>query len=428
VTSTYSPTPVSVMSLSKTVSTTAPKAGDRITYTLSVNVSGSVAQSVTLTDNLPTGLDPSTVVFLSTPAGTVAGNTLTWLLGNLSPGTTTVTFSIQVSASAVGDQLLRNQAQVTSPSAPTAEATADSTVRGDVQVTIGLYNAAGELVKTLAVKYMSNPVNDVSLLADAVLSSMGDSVTIVMGADGRVLGTWDGTNALGDLVGNGTYYLKVDSVDAYGTTTSVTKQITVDRPVSKVQLTVYNAAGEVVRDLGTYWSGPIETMTNVHLTATVISPSAVGTGGTQSTAVMNDGTQLAIWNGRDNLGQIVKDGQYYVEVKTDDGKGGHSTVDLPVSVLTASGNLTTSSVVPNVLTPMNPIATIQGGMPGSTVKVTVYRLNGDRVVAIQGATGTGVAAWDSRGASAGLYLLAVEVVNADGKNPARQIAKVLVRK
>ena len=193
-------------------------------------------------------------------------------------------------------------------------------------------------------------------------------------------------------------------------------------------LKVYNEAGELVRTLYTETAGPIENVTDAHLTATTISPSTTGTGGTQTTAVMVDDTLLAVWDGRDDQGQIVKNGQYYVEVKTDDGKGGHTTVDLPVTVLTANGNLTTSTVAPNVLTPMNPIATINGGTAGSTVKVTVYRLNGDRVVTVQGAAGAGVAAWDSRGAAAGLYLLAVEVVNSDGKNPGRQIVKVLVRK
>jgi flagellar hook assembly protein FlgD len=350
---------------------------------------------------------------------------ITWVLGDLSPGTTTVSFTVVVDEAAAGGQLLRNQAQATSSSATTSNATVDSTVRGDVQVTIGIYNAAGELVKTLAVKYLSNPVDDVTLL-DAVLTSLGDSVTVLMGSDGRVLGTWDGTNGDGNLVANGTYYLKVDSVDAYGTTTSVTKPITVDRPVSKVTLTVYNEAGEVVRNLGTYWSGPVSMITDAHLTSTTISPTATGVGGTQTTTVLEDGTSLGVWDGRDNSGNIVSNGQYYIEVSTDDGKGGHSTVDLTVSVLTPSENQVTR-VRPNVLTPVDPIATIEGPS-GSTVKATVYRLNGDRVATLQGAMGTGSVAWDSRGAASGLYLVAVEVTNANGTKNARLITKVLVRK
>jgi flagellar hook assembly protein FlgD len=393
-----------------------------------VSVLGSEASGVTLTDDLPKGLDPKTVVFVTSPSGTVTGTTISWVLGTLKPGTTTVSFSVQVEKTAEGDQLLRNVGHVTSPDAPPADATADATVRGDVQVTIGLYNSAGELVKTLAVKYMSNPVNDVTLLADAVLSSVGDSVTVVMGNDGRVLGAWNGTNKVGDLVANGTYYLKVDSVDAYGTTTSVTKQLTVNRPVSKVELKVYNEAGELVRTLYTETAGPIENVTDAHLTATTISPSQTGTGGTQTTAVMADDTLLAVWDGRDDKGQIVKNGQYYVEVKTDDGKGAHSTVDLPVSVLAANNGATTASVKPNVLTPMNPMGLIDGGSPGSTLTARIYRLNGDLVVTIQGAAGAGNAWWDSRGAAAGMYLVVVDVVNADGTKNGRLITKVLVRK
>jgi uncharacterized repeat protein (TIGR01451 family) len=416
--------------LSKTVSNAAPKAGDTITYTLTLNVSGSVARAVTLTDNLPAGLNPSTVVFLTVPTGTVAGNTVTWLLGNLSPGTTTVSFSAQVYGTDQGGDVIHNTARATSPDAPTVEAAADSTVRGDVQVTIGIYNAAGELVKTVAVKYMSNPVNDVSLLADAILSSMGDSVTIVTGDDGRILGTWDGTNGLGALVANGTYYLKIDSVDGYGTTTSVTKVITVDRPLTTVTVNIYNAAGELVRTMYTETAATTDPLTGMTLSTSVIRPGGDGVDGIPPTvAIVLSSGNATTWDGRADNGTYVADGTYYVEVTVGNPGGGTTTITRTVSVLGSKTSTGKGLVRPNVLTPENPesVLHVDGLEDGQKITARLYTLAGDLVRTVNGSEGQNDLTWDSRGLESGMYFWVVETT-AGGRLVDRTISKLLVRK
>jgi uncharacterized repeat protein (TIGR01451 family) len=418
---------MAVMSLVKTGLPTNPKAGDTVRYDLTLHVTGSSADSVTVTDVLPTGLIASTVSFVSGPAGTVSGNTITWVLGTVSMGEVAVAFTVQVDLGVEANSVLRNLGHATSTSASTADAFTDTKIRGDVQVTVAVYNEAGEVVKSFPVKYLSNVVDGMDLSSNGVLSNVGDSVTMTWGG-GRVLGSWDGTGNSGQLVGNGTYYVKVDSVDAYGTTTSVTKPLSVNRAVSTVGLTVFNQAGEAVRHLMQTYSGPIDNITEARLTASVISPTNGTSEGVTTTAVMSGSALLGTWDGRNDGGNIVNNGQYYIELKVDDGKGAHSTVDLTVSVLATSGGGQTMVVRPNVLTKDHPVGTIDGGVAGGTVSVKVYSLTGSLVETLNGVPGSGTAQLNGANLSSGMYILVGEVKKADGTVSQNFHTKVMVVK
>jgi uncharacterized repeat protein (TIGR01451 family) len=201
-TATSTPTPLAVMSLQKKASVAMLRAGDVVRYDLILHVSGSSASAVTLTDMLPNGLIPSTVVFVSGPVGTVNGQTLTWVLGTTAPGDVDVSFTVQVDPLTQGESILTNTAQATSPSALPVDASVSLKVKGDIQVVIGVYNEAGELVRTFPVMYLSNPVGSMDVTGNGVLTSVGSSVTLTWDG-GRVLGSWDGTGQDGQLVANG---------------------------------------------------------------------------------------------------------------------------------------------------------------------------------------------------------------------------------
>jgi len=365
-------------------------------------------------DDLPTGLLPETVRFVSGPAGTVVGNHITWVIGTLTPGDLTVSFTVQVDPAAEAESVLRNVGLATSPDTADAEAYADTKVRGDVRVTMAVYNEAGEVVKTFPVKFLSRPVVEMETSGDGVLDTLGEALTMTWG-DGRVLGGWDGKGEDGQLVSNGSYYVKVDSVDAYGTTTSVTKALTVNRAVSKVEVVVYNEAGEAVRHLLSLWSGPIDNITKAYLTASVISPSAGESGGVTVTAVMSGGTVLAVWDGRSDKGSIVNNGQYYIELKVEDGQTSSSTLDLPVAVLTDRSGPRSLVVKPNTLTAKRRVAVLDGGVVGGTVDARVYSLNGTLVKTIQGVPGNGTAVLDGSDLASGLYIVVGKVRSATGE-------------
>jgi flagellar hook assembly protein FlgD len=306
------------------------------------------------------------------------------------------------------------------------DAWVDLKVNGDVKVTLSVYNEAGEVVRRFPVKFLSKTVDSLVLSSNGVISTVGDSVTIAWGG-GRVLDTWDGTNDNGKLVANGAYYVKVDNVDSYGTTTSVTKFLTVARVVSDVGLTVYNHAGEAVRHLAETFSGVIDNITEARLTADVISPSNGKGTGVSTTAVLSGSILLGIWDGRNDQGSIVHNGQYYIEVKAADGRGDHATVDLPVAVL-ASRDGGKATVKPNLLTPEKPIGIIDCGVAGGTVNVKVFSLVGSLVESINGVPGSGVVQLNSMNLSSGIYILMGEVKNADGTEGGNFRAKVMVVK
>jgi flagellar hook assembly protein FlgD len=292
---------------------------------------------------------------------------------------------------------------------------------------MAVYNEAGEVVKTFPVKYLSTNVQSMELSSNGVLSNVGDSVTMTW-SGGRVLDTWDGTGNNGQLVGNGTYYVKVDSVDAYGTTTSVTKALIVTRAVSEVELTVFNHAGEAVRHLARTYSGPIDNITEARLTASVISPINGKSEGVTTTSVMSGNALLGTWDGRNDGGNIVNNGQYYIELKVEDGKGNHSTVDLAVSVLALRDGGQTMMVRPNVLTRDHLMGTIDGGAAGGTVNVKVYTLTGSLVETLNGTPGSGTAQLNGAVLSSGMYILVGEVKKADGTVGENFHTKVVVRK
>jgi flagellar hook assembly protein FlgD len=336
-----------------------------------------------------------------------------------------VAFTVQVDPGVEANSVLRNNGHATSTSASTVDAFTDTKIRGDVQVTVAVYNEAGEVVKSFPVKYLSKVVDSLDLSSNGLLSNVGDSVTMTWGG-GRVLGTWDGTSNNGQLVANGTYYVKVDSVDAYGTTTSVTKSLSVGRAVSKVGLTVFNQAGEAVRHLTQTYSGPIDNITEARLTASVISPTNGKSEGVTTTSVMSGNALLGTWDGRNDGGQIVNNGQYYIELKVEDGKGDHSTVELTVSVLASRDGGQTAVVRPNVLTKDHPVGTIDGGVTGGTVNVKVYSLTGSLVETLNGTPGSGTAQLNGAALSSGMYILVGEVKKADGTVSQNFRTKVMV--
>jgi hypothetical protein len=119
----------------------------------------------------------------------------------------------------------------------------------------------------------------------------------------------------GQQVENGSYFIKVDSVDAYGTTTSVTKSLSLNRRVVRLSIRIYNEAGEVVRRLYAEKPAGSSTVNDVKLSTDVIHPRGDGKDGLQPTVgiVMTDG-EVAVWDGTADNGENVSDGSYYIHL------------------------------------------------------------------------------------------------------------------
>jgi uncharacterized repeat protein (TIGR01451 family) len=421
--------------MTKHVSETTAKAGDILTYSIGITVTGNFANNIVVTDTLPTGL--TFVSFGSVPAGTVtfaSQPNLKWTLpSSLAIGTYQLTYQAQVDSLVAGGAVTNN-AQLTSGSAAPINSSVPVQIAGLYTVSINVYNSAGEVVKTIPVKSYSEPINGIILSTSNLITTLqGPGSTIEIFYNGTLIGTWDGSNNNGNPVTNGNYVIKVDSTSSTGSVTTVAQDATVNRQLSNITATIYNSAGEVVRTLYNVVSdGNNSQMTNVNLSSKVIQPgSTVATAANLQIIVLNSGNPVTLmWDGTNNLGTVVTPGTYSIQLNWDNGQG--STTDISRTVLVTGGGGGVSGVVvaePNVLEPSQTLTTTFNGMGitnASTVNVKIYTIAGQLVASIQGISGTQTAQWTATNIASGIYFAAVEVLDANGGVIEHQTLKLLV--
>jgi flagellar hook assembly protein FlgD len=288
-----------------------------------------------------------------------------------------------------------------------------------------VYNSSGELVKVILVTHTVNPVKGITGESDTVIDRVGDVVDLYW--EGVWYGSWDGTNLDGKAVANGEYYVKVDSVDTYGVANSVIMDVTVNRKVARLDITIYNASGEAVRHLVGIEAAELPAANQAQLSSDTIEPGYNGSpsGGIPSTAIVVNGVVMANWDGRNDRGEIVESGTYYVEIRSEGDGGSETVVTRTVNVVKGDeGNRV--SARPNALSALSSVATFVGPA-GSTVKVVVYTTAGEKVAQAWGAAGTGQAVWDSTGAASGFYLVVATVVDPTGHFAGRSVLKMVVQ-
>lgn len=296
-------------------------------------------------------------------------------------------------------------------------------------VHVGVYNEAGELVKEIWMQELSQDITSFSLDSTSITSLHG---YISVDYQGTQIATWDGTNGNGNPVSNGDYYVKIDNVDPYGVVTTVSKIVTVSRAIAKVEVDIFNEAGEIVRHLYGYEDDPanISTM-DVKFSTNLLQPTN-GTpvpGGTNVVYITSStGLNLA-WDGRSDSGAIVTNGHYDIEVHYVDGKGGESAITRGIVV--QSGNVRTDVVTaqPNVLTGGQTATNLRiASATNYTLKVQLYDVAGELIKKVSGDTGKNGAYLDLRGLASGLYIAVVELVDANGKFAGRQITKLVIQR
>jgi uncharacterized repeat protein (TIGR01451 family) len=301
--------------MAKNVAESTAKAGDTLTYSIGITVTGNVANNVVVTDTLPTGL--TFVSFGNVPAGTVtiaSQQNLKWTLPSpLAIGIYHLTYQAQVD-SLVSGGVVTNNAQLTSTSSATINSSVPVQIEGQYTVSVNVYNSAGEVVKTIPVKSYSVPINGITLSTSNLITTLqGPGSTIEIFYNGTLIGTWDGSNNSGNPVTNGNYVIKVDSTSSTGSVTTVAQDATVNRQLSNITATIYNSAGEIVRTLYNVVSdGNNSQMSNVNLSSTVIQPgSTSATASNLQIIVVNSGSPVTLtWDGTNNTGTVVTPGTY----------------------------------------------------------------------------------------------------------------------
>jgi flagellar hook assembly protein FlgD len=261
---------------------------------------------------------------------------------------------------------------------------------------------------------------------------------------GIYLGAWNGTGSTGQKVTNGTYYIKIDSTDPTGVTTSVTKSINVLIVQSTLQITIYNEAGEVVLSYNTQ---QIENMVAggilqasdfnlglLELSSSVIAPSYSNPTAPDSYLLITLGSGGAVrWDGRDSSGAIVTSGKYFIEIQTVVPGGGTQEVVREITVIN-HGQSAHSGVI---LAP-NPVSlrlnsqavfTLNGLSPEvASSQVKIYTIAGELVTTISNdPSGPGTITWNFNGSLASsAYICVVEMRSAAGGIIDRQILKAVL--
>ena len=445
-TPTNTPTPLVVVNIGKRVSDASPSSNEVLTYHIDLSVPDSAASGVTITDTVPAGLAFQALGAVSNPPGPVVtavialptagptpgtGTLLVWTFpGPVQSGHYTLDYTAAVTNFSPAGEAITNFAALTYPQSGAPQvAQAACTVTGNYTVRINVYNESGEVVKTILLKQYSQPIQSVSLQSSNTLVSINDKINIVY--QGQVIGTWDGTDNNGQEVTNGKYYIKIDNVDTNGVATSVTQVAMVARHLAHITLNIYNDVGEVVRHLDSVLADAMTLATGVNLSANVISPS-YQQGGINSTLTLTlSNGMTVVWDGRNDGGQIVQNGQYFVEMQSTDGQGGASTITKQVSVDHGGLSLTGTPVVvypnPDSQRVNGPLIQFLGA-PGLTLRISIYTIAGELVQGgITGQAGSGQAAWDfsGRGIASGLYLADIEMTDSQGGFQ-RQVTRIVI--
>ena len=348
--------------------------------------------SLNTTTNTPTDTETPTVTLTRTPSPT---GTVTLTVTPTPTGTSTVT------------QTLTRTVTLTVTQTATLRPTP---IPEPMQVTVSLYNSAGERVRLLFEGAAQFIVPDISLSGSLLVTGQVPLSLDLQGASYQGQGSmsWDGTNDGGQGVSSGAYYFKIETVDSLGTTTVQIKSVQVLNVQGQNSLEVFNSAGERVyhQVLGAAYDGA---------GAMRIDQDSMLTGGQKDlvvTLTLNSGQTQVGWNGLNDQGVPVASGVYSIQWVHTNAGGARVVESKSITVLrTPDGSLPGGDfkVAPNPVHGTDPITVCFDPAPGFQVHANLYNLAGERVAmdAVDGAAGRCVLG-EGRLAS-GTYLVELEM-------------------
>ena len=411
------------------------KSGDVLTYTITLNVPFGPANNVVVTDVLPPYL--SFVGFGNPPSSGVTQfnlptNTMTWTFPSLGVGSYSLTYQALVGSYVPQGTILTNKAQVdyTGLSSPKTTSV-DVKMATSFTVKIGVYNEAGELVKEISVQELSQEITNFSILQTPVITSVNGKVYLEV--NGQEIATWDGTDKAGNPVSNGSYYVQVSNVDPFGVVNNVAQIVTVSRSIAKIEVDIYNEAGEVVKHLYAYADDPGNlALGNVQLSTNLIQPTVQGSATGTNQVVMTFPNGLTLyWDGKGDDGQIVTNGRYELEVHWTDGKGGEEVLTKGISVQRGNNPVTDGNVYasPNLLKGTSSTLVKVNSATGFTLVVGLYDTAGELVkTPVRGQAGANQAPLDVSGLASGIYFAVVDLLDSNGHFVQKQTTKILIQK
>jgi Bacterial lectin len=272
-----------------------------------------------------------------------------------------------------------------------------------VNVTVSVYNSAGELVKVLYQGGAESVPSNISVSGDLVLAGT-QSVLLNLNttlADGQTSVAWNGSNNNGQPVTSGVYYFQVVLVNNFGNTTTFDQSVQVLGQGDNSQpLSIFNSAGELV------WSGALPAGTTPTASLALQSPVMIPNVKDLDIEV---GSSTESWNGDNLQGAPVSPGTYLLQL-TGIQPGGAILVQTKQFVVLASKQGLPSAdatIVPNPWRAGQPLQLIYapagGGIYGAA---TLYSMLGQRLESASDPSATGTVTMPATTHyPAGIYLL-----------------------
>ena len=403
-------------------------------YTLQYqNPGATAAMNVTIVDNLPATIAMKYLLGSATDGGIYnsSSNTLTWVFPVVPAGS-----NLQVTDQSIVQILggqnspVLNCAKLSFGSGTMTSCNAVSVI-GSYVVQMSIYNSAGEIVKTYTTFETSSPISSLNLSASG-LTNPGQILQI--STNGESLGTWDGTNDNGQLVSNGSYFIKVTTTSPFGATTSVSQTVSVNLSSSTLTALVFNSAGEIVKHISEAdiiammgVSGLTASDLNVsqiQISSSVLVPNYSGTGGNNSVLTITLGSGKSFtWNGTGDDGVILTPGTYYLQIQSTV-QSSHSNQEI-TKVLHIEGS---SEAINGVVLLPNPVRLNQTSMAQfvvdtdaaqvTSVDVKIYTLAGELVKPLlyNQPGNLGIVYWNvgQTNLASGTYIAVVELNTANG--------------
>ncbi len=288
------------------------------------------------------------------------------------------------------------------------------------------------LTKTLWFQHITLPAgwtSQISLSPSNQVTSFG--VTLFVLYTTFQIGAWDATDSYGNPVPNGCYAVHLRYTDSSGNFQQVYLPVTVNRPLGRVMVDIFNSTNQEVKALYRLIAnpGPSTSISSMTLSTTSLQPSycnPVPPGITQVAISCSNGMNL-VWDGRDNNGTILPAGTYTVKLcASDDVSASNLTGTVSTAPLNETSAASTVFASPNPLPAGNStvIQAIQCGGP-LTLKVSIYDSSNSLLRTVTGAVGTNQVALTTSGLTAGNYTLKVAVYDAGGYTGTETVPLVL---
>jgi len=297
---------------------------------------------------------------------------------------------------------------------------------------IEVLNSAGEKVKLIIDTRITDGFKGASLFVGGQPSDIfcpeDKSLTIRLPGvnwPGNLSGAysdfiWDGTTDGGQNVPPGTYYIKIEEVDSFGHTDTLTLQIQVIRTLKQITISIYNSAGELVRSLEGTDLPPGNVKLEMH--------NVVETGGNNTVIIpiiYGDGDHV-IWDGKSSSGAAVSSGVYEVRAEIVNANGITTIAEKTITVLEVKSDKSMSNlkIYPNPYFAAPdiqavPVTISWNYKSDGKVLIKFYNSAGELVKMKNCGLTDGQSVWDmkmndGKYISSGIYVVVIDSISQEG--------------